>query len=103
MKLVDEEMDGMARDHRKKLESIESELAEVRRWLDRLYRAIETTDLDISDIAPRIREHRERERKLQESAREVEAMVAGGTQGDAGQPGDYHGVRGRHEHVPERG
>ena len=76
MKLVDEEMDGMARDHRKKLESIESELAEVRRWLDRLYRAIETTDLDISDIAPRIREHRERERKLQESAREVEAMVA---------------------------
>ena len=66
----------MAQEQRRKLESIESELADVRRWLDRLYRAIETTDLDISDIAPRIREHRERERKLQESAREVEATLA---------------------------
>ena len=76
VKLVDEEMEGVANEHRKKLESIESELGDVQRWLDRLYRAIETTDLEISDIAPRIREHRERERKLQESAREVEAMVA---------------------------
>ena len=25
------------------------------------------------------------------------------TQGDRGQPGDYHGIRRRHEHVPERG
>ena len=49
---------------------------EVRRWLDRLYRAIETTDLDITDMAPRIREHRERERKLQDSAREAEAMLS---------------------------
>ena len=76
VKLVDEEMDGMAHEQRKKLEAIESELTEVQRWLDRLYRAIETTDLDISDIAPRIREHRERERKLQDSAREVEATLA---------------------------
>ena len=76
VKLVDEEMDGLAHEHHKKLETIDSELAEVRRWLDRLYRAIETTDLDISDIAPRIREHRERERKLQDSAREVEATLA---------------------------
>ncbi len=76
VKLVDEEMDGVAHEQRKKLESIESELAEVKRWLDRLYRAIETTDLDISDIAPRIREHRERERKLQDSARVVEATLA---------------------------
>ena len=76
VKLVDEEMEGVSHEHRKKLESIESELAEVQRWLDRLYRAIETTDLDISDIAPRIREHRERERKLLESARQVEATLA---------------------------
>ena len=76
VRLVDDEMEGVSREHRKRLDSIESELAEVRRWLDRLYRAIETTDLDVSDIAPRIREHRERERKLQESAREVEATLA---------------------------
>ena len=76
VKMVDEEMDGVAHEQRRKLESIESELAEVKRWLDRLYRAIETTDLDISDVAPRIREHRERERKLQDTAREVEATLA---------------------------
>ncbi len=74
VRLVDDDMEGVAREHRKRLESTESELADVRRWLDRLYRAIETTDLDVSDIAPRIREHRERE--LQESAREVEATLA---------------------------
>lgn len=38
--MVDEEMDGVAHEQRKKLESIESELAEVKQWLDRLYRAI---------------------------------------------------------------
>ncbi len=76
VRLVDEEMDGVAREQRRKLESIEGELADVRRWLDRLYRAIETTELDITDIAPRIREHRERERKLQDSAREAKAMLS---------------------------
>ena len=76
VKLVDEEMDSVAREQRKKLRSIEGELAEVQRWLDRLYRAIETTDLDITDIAPRIREHRERERKLQESVRSTKGMLS---------------------------
>ena len=76
VRLVDEEMDGVAHEQRKRLESIEGELVEVRRWLDRLYRSIETTDLDITDIAPRIREHRERERKLQDAAREAEATLS---------------------------
>ena len=66
----------MAYEQRKKLESIEGELVEVRRWLDKLYRAIETTDLDMTDIAPRIKEHRERERKLQDAAREAEAALS---------------------------
>ena len=76
VRLVDEEMDGVAHEQRKRLESIEGELVEVRRWLDKLYRAIETTDLDITDIAPRIREHREREHKLQDAAREAEATLS---------------------------
>ncbi len=58
------------------LEAIASELTDLQRSLDRLYRAIETTDLDITDIAPRIRQHGERELKLQDSAREAEAMLA---------------------------
>ena len=76
VRLVDEEMDGVAHEQRKKLESIEGELADVRRWLDKLYRAIETSDLDMTDIAPRIKEHRERERKLQDAAREAEAALS---------------------------
>ena len=49
---------------------------EVRKWLDRLYRAIETSELDITDIAPRIKENREREHKLQDAAREAEAALS---------------------------
>ena len=76
VKLVDEEMDGVAREQRKRLESINGDLQEVDRWLDRLYRAIETTELEMTDIAPRIRQHRERQRKLQDSARDAEAKLA---------------------------
>ena len=77
VRLVEEEMDGAAQEQRERVESIEGELVEVRRWLDRLYRAIETTDPDITDIAPGIREHRERECKLQDAAREAEVMLSG--------------------------
>ena len=76
VRLVDEEMDGVAREQRKTLESINGELQEVERWLDRLYRAIETTELDMADIAPRIREHRERQRKLQDAARTAKAALS---------------------------
>ena len=51
VRLVDEEIDGMASERRQELEAVKGQLAEVRRWLDRLYRAIETTDLEASDIA----------------------------------------------------
>ena len=42
--VVDEEMDGVASEQRKRLETIDSELADVRRRLDRLYNLVETTD-----------------------------------------------------------
>ncbi len=76
VRLVDEEMDGVAMEQRKTLKSINGELQEVERWLDRLYRAIETTELDMTDIAPRIREHRERQRKLQDAARTAKAAFS---------------------------
>ena len=76
VKLVDEEMDGVAREQRKTLESINGKLKEVERWLDRLYRVIETTELDVTDIAPRIREHRGRQRKLQDAARAAKARLS---------------------------
>ena len=58
-------MDGVAGEHRKRLEAIQSELSDVRRRLDRLYDLVETTDMDINDFRPRIRDHRERQERLQ--------------------------------------
>ena len=76
MKLVDEEMDGVAKEQRQKLETIEAELADVKRRLGRLYDLAETTDLDIDDFKPRIREHRERQEKLEATAEEARAMLS---------------------------
>ncbi len=74
VKVVDEQMDGVAGEHRKRLETIQSELADVRRRLDRLYDLVETTDMEINDFRPRIRDHRERQERLE--AAEAEARAA---------------------------
>ena len=76
VRLVDEEMDGAAREQRQRLETIEAELGDVKRRLDRLYDLAETTDLDIDDFKPRIRSHRERQGKLEATAAEVRAMLS---------------------------
>ena len=75
VKLVDEEMDGVARQQRQKLETIESELVDVKRRLERLYDLAETTDLDIDDFKPRIRDNRERQEKLEATAEEARAIL----------------------------
>ena len=76
VRLVDEEMDGVAAEQRKRLETIEKEQVQVKRWLDRLYRAIETTDLEPADMAPRIREHREKLEKLEIAAQDARALLS---------------------------
>ena len=76
VKLVDEEMDGVAKEQRQRLETIDSELVEVKRRLDRLYNLVETTDLDIEDFKPRIRDHRERQERLETSAAEARSMLS---------------------------
>ena len=76
VKLVDEEMDGVAKEQRQKLETIEAELVDVKRRLGRLYDLAETTDLDIEDFKPRIREHRERQERLEATAEEARAMLS---------------------------
>ena len=76
VKLVDEEMDGIAREQRQKLETIESELVDVKRRLERLYDLAETTDLDIEDFKPRIRDHRERQERLEASAAEARTILS---------------------------
>ena len=76
VKVVDEEMDGVAAEQRQKLETIEAELGDVKRRLGRLYDLAETTDLDIDDFKPRIRDHRERQEKLEASAEEARALLS---------------------------
>jgi len=76
VKLVDEEMDGIAREQRQRLETAEAELADVKRRLERLYNLAETTDLDIEDFKPRIRDHRERQEKLVATAEEARVLLS---------------------------
>ena len=73
---MDEEMDGVAKEQRERLENIESELVDVKRRLGRLYDLAETTDLDIDDFKPRIREHRERQERLEATAEEARTVLS---------------------------
>ena len=76
VKLVDEQMDGVAGEQRQILASVESELSDVRRRLERIYNLVETTDMDIDDFKPRIRDHRERQERLEVAAEEARAMLS---------------------------
>ena len=76
VRLMDEEMDGVAAEQRERLENIEEELIEVRRRLDRVWHVIENSELDISDGTSRIREHRERQEKLEIAAEEARALLS---------------------------
>ncbi len=76
VKLLDEEMDGVAAEQRERLQSIEEELEEVKRRLGRIWQAIETTDIEMADASDRIREHRERKEKLEIAAEDARAMLA---------------------------
>ena len=56
VKGVAEEMDGVTREQRKRLETIEDELEEVKRKLGRIWHFIETSDAVMTDASDRIRE-----------------------------------------------
>ena len=60
VKVVDEQMNGVAREQRERLETIEDQLEDVGRKLGRIWHVIEPTDIDMSDASDRIEEHRER-------------------------------------------
>ena len=76
VKLLDEEMDGVAREQRERLAAIEEELEDLNRRLGRIWQAIETTDIELSDASERIREHRERKEKLEIAAEEARALLS---------------------------
>ena len=100
VRLMDEEMDGVAAEQRERLEAIEVELIEVRRCLDRVWHVIENSELDISDATSRIREHRERQEKLEIAAEEARALLSE-RPGRAGQRGHHRRLRRGHERIPD--
>ena len=76
VKLLDEEMDGVASELRERLETIKEELEEVKRRLGRIWQVIETTDIEMADASERIREHRERKEKLEIAAQEARKLLS---------------------------
>ena len=76
VKLLDEEMDGVASEQRERLENIEEELEEVKRRLSRIWQVIETTDIEMADASERIREHRDRKEKLEIAAQEARKLLS---------------------------
>ncbi len=67
--LVAEEIDAMAGELSGRLEVIEAELGDVRKRLEKLYEALETSELTLEVLSPRIFSLRHREEQL-EAARE---------------------------------
>ena len=68
--LVAEEIDAMAGEMSSRLEVVEAELGDVRKRLEKLYEAIETSELTLEVLSPRIFSLRHREEQL-EAARDA--------------------------------
>ena len=76
VKLMDEEMDGVAREQRERLETIEEQLEDVKRRLSRVWQVVETTDIEMADASDRIKELRESKEKLEAAADEARQLLA---------------------------
>ena len=76
VKVVDEQMDGVAREQRDRLQTIEDELEDVKRKLGRIWHFVETTDIDMADASDRIKEHRERQERLEDAAADARAILS---------------------------
>ena len=77
VKLLDEEMDGAAGDHRQKLESIEAELEEVKKQLGRVWNFISKSDsVDVAAASDHIVELQRRKESLESAADQARAVLA---------------------------
>ena len=75
-KAVAREVDRLAQEQRWRLKIIDSEVADVRRRLDRLWELVETTDDDLDNTANRIRANSERKERLEASAAEAKVILS---------------------------
>ena len=76
VKLLDEEMDGVAREQRERLESIDGELEEVKKQLGRVWHFIAKSDsVDVAEASDLIVELRERKETLEVAAEEARGLL----------------------------
>ena len=75
VQLVAEEIDAMAGELSGRLEVVEAELDDVRKRLGRLYDAIETSDLTLEVLSPRIMSLRHREEQLEAAREDAETQL----------------------------
>ena len=74
--LVNEEMDSVIREQQERAEAAETELADIRRRMDRLWQLVESTDLTVEEILPRIRHHLENQERLEQAVGEARTLLA---------------------------
>ena len=76
VKMVNEEMDGLATESKEHLQIIKTEINDVEHRLERLYDAIETGQIKLADLAPRIQQLRQRQEQLQTTRMELEIQLS---------------------------
>ena len=76
VKVVDEEMGGVAREQRKRLKTIEDELEDVKRQMGRIWRHIATSDTVMADASLHIKELQDRQERLEDAAEDARAMLS---------------------------
>ena len=73
--MVAEEIDAMAGELSGRLEVIDAELRDVRKRLERLYEALETSELTLEVLSPRIFSLRHREEQLEAAREDAETQL----------------------------
>ena len=76
LKVVDEEMGGVAREQRKRLKTIVDELQDVKRQMDRIWRYIATSDTVMADASLHIKELNDRQERLEDAAEDARSMLS---------------------------
>lgn len=76
-RLVTEELNSKVAEHQAEMEPLRAEVVDATRRLERLYDAVETGRIPLDDLAPRIRESKERVDRLKARQSELELLSAG--------------------------
>ncbi len=92
LEAVDEEIDGMVVEHRKRVQTIESEIRDVKKQLDRIWRYIATRDeVDVAGTSARMAEYHDRQDRLEGAVGNARETLAGhrSALGDTGEIAEY--------------